>query len=1074
MTSDPRLKAFLTDGEEVFSGVQQGQHLWKQDPFDVESVNATARRAFQRLLNRAVASPPPDTGKILLLRGESGSGKTHLVRAFRNLVHGRTQGYVGYLPMTVDTPHYGRHVLRCVMDSLDRPYDERVDETSGLMKLSDALMGTCKSVFAPLIAAERILEDEELHEMVSTVAYELHREDPRFRAVSVDLLRALLFLQHRDVRLHHAVLQWMRCRELSPADARVLGNLVSHADEEGPQWMLEQVGHLLGVLGQAFVLCVDQVEDIADFALRPGMEPPFRRAMNFLVHLAGNVPTAIIVVCCLSDFWVSAREGLMRPMLDRIEHDPEPVQLDHLVTAQTARDIAALRLKVLYERRGAAFDPGDPTWPFPPAGFESLSGWRPRDVLDLLRRYRDHAIQEGRLPERFPLEGPAQGGGKTEGHPPQPTPVAELEQAWIDFRATFQAQVPTEDEDLSILLAWSLKTANDELDSAARVTVRTRDGASLELTSGPEGQRLLVALCNKSSRGGHLGRQMAEAIQSAKGQVPVLVRTTEFPSSTGTVVAEQFLRLQKKGGRRVVLGDGDLRDLLALRAFLQKPHDASALNAWRQAQRPLTRLKLLGDILGIDPNGSSRQGQPPSGSGGPASGPRPSQDATAPAPKSPDAPPKTSAPRPRTPTGPLRLGTQEGLFESIITLDPEVLTRHSAFLGSTGSGKTTVALNIAEQLLARDIPVILVDRKGDLAGYAREEAWSEPLADPALEERRRQLRERLDVALYTPGRSDGRPLAIPVVPRGLDALPAEEREQAVQQAADAIAGMLEYKSGSRDKSARALLGQALQLLVRRPLGGRDVTLEMLQQFIHSADPELVREAEGLDPKSFTKLTQDLTMLRLNSRVLLSASGERLDLEALLGRSGAGGTGRARLSVISTKFLGGTPSVLFWVSQLLLETLRWASQHPSSTLQAVLLFDEADLYLPALGQPATKQPMESLLKRARSAGVGVMLATQSPGDLDYKCRENVGTWLVGRVKEDTALKKLKPLFSNGRGADGTQKLAAQEQGQFHLQAEGATRQLKADRNLIPTRQLSEEEILRLARLTLERVAGPRSP
>jgi hypothetical protein len=167
-------------------------------------------------------------------------------------------------------------------------------------------------------------------------------------------------------------------------------------------------------------------------------------------------------------------------------------------------------------------------------------------------------------------------------------------------------------------------------------------------------------------------------------------------------------------------------------------------------------------------------------------------------------------------------------------------------------------------------------------------------------------------------------------------------------------------------------------------------------------------------------------------------------------------------------------VLFWVSQLLLETYRWASQHPSSKLQAVLLFDEADLYLPAVGKPATKQPMENLLRRARSAGVGVMLATQSPGDLDYKCRENVGTWLVGRVQQETALKKLKDVFSNGRGAETTQKIPTQEQGQFHLQGEGGpTRHLKADRNLVPTRQLSEEEILRLARLSLERVPLSRS-
>src|SRR5438445_6781491 len=82
---------------------------------------------------------------------------------------------------------------------------------------------------------------------------------------------------------------------------------------------------------------------------------------------------------------------------------------------------------------------------------------------------------------------------------------------------------------------------------------------------------------------------------------------------------------------------------------------------------------------------------------------------------------------------------------------------------------------------------------------------------------------------------------------------------------------------------------------------------------------------------------------------------------------------------------------------------------AARLQAVFLFDEADVYLPATRQPATKAPMEDLLKRARSAGVGVFLATQSPGDFDYKCKENVRSWLIGRVKETRAIEKLKPIL-----------------------------------------------------------------
>ena len=143
--------------------------------------------------------------------------------------------------------------------------------------------------------------------------------------------------------------------------------------------------------------------------------------------------------------------------------------------------------------------------------------------------------------------------------------------------------------------------------------------------------------------------------------------------------------------------------------------------------------------------------------------------------------------------------------------------------------------------------------------------------------------------------------------------------------------------------------------------------------------------------------------------------EQLDVDALLGTGPHARPGRVRLSVISTRFLGDAAKVDFWVSQLLVAVSRWCAKSPQPRLQAVFLFDEADLYLPAgTKQPATKAPMEDLLKRARSAGVGVFLATQSPGDFDYKCKENVRTWLIGRVKEPRAIEKLKPMLAAAKG------------------------------------------------------------
>ena len=317
MPTDARLAAFLADGPEIFSSVQQGQTLWKRDPFDVESLNAPARTAFDRLVNRATRKPLPDSGKLLLLLGESGSGKTHLVRAFRNSVHGRKAGYVGYMPMTVDAVHYDRHILSYLIDSLDQPYDSGDGEDSGLMRLSNAVMGRCMSAFAPLIPEEQILDDPELHDMIRSVADELHA-DEAFRHVDVQLLRALICLQRREARFHHRILQWLRCEDLAPADRAVIGDLVPRTADNDPIRMLTHLGLLMGVMGQALVLCVDQVEDISDFEQNTGMEPSFRRAMNNLAALAGKVPTAIVVVCCLENFWMKMRHELNQAMRDRI------------------------------------------------------------------------------------------------------------------------------------------------------------------------------------------------------------------------------------------------------------------------------------------------------------------------------------------------------------------------------------------------------------------------------------------------------------------------------------------------------------------------------------------------------------------------------------------------------------------------------------------------------------------------------------------------------------------------------------------------------------------------------------
>jgi len=292
------------------------------------------------------------------------------------------------------------------------------------------------------------------------------------------------------------------------------------------------------------------------------------------------------------------------------------------------------------------------------------------------------------------------------------------------------------------------------------------------------------------------------------------------------------------------------------------------------------------------------------------------------------------------------------------------------------------------------------------------------------------------------------------MPNGANEMDGLELELAARVSAAALADVLKYGRSQRDQGKKAVLQTALGLLGASET--KAVSLETLVGYLQEKDDELMAELASL-ARFVDSTTLDLEILSKNQGLLMGTGCEPLSAELLLkGR----GNGKTQLSIVSTKFLGSLPDVQFWVAQLLLELNRWFSRHPSDELQAAVMLDEADIYLPATSQPATKGPVEDLLRRARSMGVSVFLATQSPGDLDYKCRDNIRTWLVGLLAQQRAVEKLKDMFSEAH-AD-TSGLASQKVGQFHLLAEGHVSKVQLRRNAVklPT-QVPEERILELA-------------
>ena len=215
MQVDPKVAALCSpDGPEIFRPVAYPTEVWYPDPLDVEAIYAEARELYDVLLRRATA--PDDghkVGKILLLRGESGSGKTHLMRAFRTRTHRCGLGYFGYMQMTSSSGNYSRYILQKLIDSLDVPYyttPANPDQTTGLMRSSTAV---AESPMLPPEQLRRLREDslgnDERAELVLDMADEAV-QDPMLQETPIDLVRAMLFLQSGHPAIRSRVMKYLR------------------------------------------------------------------------------------------------------------------------------------------------------------------------------------------------------------------------------------------------------------------------------------------------------------------------------------------------------------------------------------------------------------------------------------------------------------------------------------------------------------------------------------------------------------------------------------------------------------------------------------------------------------------------------------------------------------------------------------------------------------------------------------------------------------------------------------------------------------------------------------------------
>ncbi len=370
--------------------------------------------------------------------------------------------------------------------------------------------------------------------------------------------------------------------------------------------------------------------------------------------------------------------------------------------------------------------------------------------------------------------------------------------------------------------------------------------------------------------------------------------------------------------------------------------------------------------------------------------------------------------------------------DDLVLVDAKDFTTHAVIIGMTGSGKTGLGIGLLEEAAIDHIPVIAIDPKGDLGNIAltfpalaasdfqpwidpqqattagqtpdafaasQAELWKKGLAGWGQDgDRIQRLRDAAEVSIYTPGSSAGRPISLL---RGFTAPPPIVRDdfeafaERVNATATGLLALLGIDADPITSREHILLSNILSHAWQQ---GTDLDLALLIGAIQSPPFAQI----GVMPVDSVFPAKDRSAFAMRLNNLLAApgfqawmQGEPLDAASLFYTP----AGKPRVSVVSIAHLGDAER-MFFVTMLLADIIAWMRQQPGTgSLRAILYIDELFGYMPPVANPPSKQLLLTLLKQARAFGLGVVVATQNPVDLDYKGLSNTGLWFIGRLQTE---------------------------------------------------------------------------
>ena len=358
------------------------------------------------------------------------------------------------------------------------------------------------------------------------------------------------------------------------------------------------------------------------------------------------------------------------------------------------------------------------------------------------------------------------------------------------------------------------------------------------------------------------------------------------------------------------------------------------------------------------------------------------------------------------------------------------LTTHGVIIGMTGSGKTGLGIGLIEEAIMDNVPSIVIDPKGDMgnllltfpeskpedfapwvdpAEAARKEMsvdefaaataqnWKEGLASWGQGSKRiESLRSKTTMTIYTPGSSAGMPVSVLsgfMAPDESVLSDTDTLNSLVNATTTSLLALVDIKGDPLQSKEHILLGSLLLHFWKK---SEDLSMEaLIGQIVNPPFTKVgVFSLDTFYPQNDRmKLAMTLNNILASPTFSSWTEGEPLDIQRIL----YGEDGSPRTAIFSIAHLSDTER-MFFVTMLLNQLIGWMRrQQGSSSLKALLYMDEIFGYFPPIANPPSKKPMMLLLKQARAFGVGVVLSTQNPVDLDYKGLSNIGTWFVGRLQ-----------------------------------------------------------------------------